>query len=434
MSKTLPEIAQQLKETNKKVQLIYAFNGSGKTRLSREFKELFTSKINNEEGGADDEPELARNRILYYSAFTEDLFYWDNDLENNAEMKLKIQPNKFTDWLIMLLRDLGEDGNIITNFQRYANDKVTPIFNEEYKYKGKDYNGKEVEITVPAFSEVTFQVASKPQELPESTNITSDDDSAVVEGKYERIKISKGEESSIVWSIFYTLLDQAISTLNETDATNRITNEFDQLEYVFIDDPVSSLDDSHLIELAVDVAMLIKSSAYINGEGLRFVITTHSPLFYNVLHNELNSDLYKKKPDGGKECIYKRGQSEKSRLDKKADGTFELQSSNDHPFSYHLFLMSELSEAIKTGQIKKYHFSFLRNILEKTSTFLGYKRWEDLLEKTAEGAPNPFANRIMNLSSHSAHAGEEVTDIEDKDKEKLDNLVKYLIKTYGFRK
>ena len=29
---------------NKKVQLIYAFNGTGKTRLSREFKELIAPK------------------------------------------------------------------------------------------------------------------------------------------------------------------------------------------------------------------------------------------------------------------------------------------------------------------------------------------------------------------------------------------------------
>ena len=40
MSKTLTEIAQQLKDSQKKVQLIYAFNGTGKTRLSREFKSL----------------------------------------------------------------------------------------------------------------------------------------------------------------------------------------------------------------------------------------------------------------------------------------------------------------------------------------------------------------------------------------------------------
>lgn len=179
----------------------------------------------------------------------------------------------------------------------------------------------------------------------------------------------------------YTLLQQVISTLNEQDATNRITRKFDALEYVFIDDPVSSLDDTHLIELAVDLADLIKRSYYFEGRGLRFVITTHSPLFYNVLHNELNNDL--KNPAEGKSptWLYKRDQSEKHRLVKNIDETFELFSSNDHPFSYHLFLLSEIREAIKNKQVRKYHFSFMRNILEKTATFLGYPRWEDLLIK-----------------------------------------------------
>ena len=33
MGKSLAEIAQELRESDKKVQLIYAFNGVGKTRL-----------------------------------------------------------------------------------------------------------------------------------------------------------------------------------------------------------------------------------------------------------------------------------------------------------------------------------------------------------------------------------------------------------------
>ena len=44
MGKTLTEIAQELKNSPKKVQLIYAFNGVGKTRLSRAFKELVSPK------------------------------------------------------------------------------------------------------------------------------------------------------------------------------------------------------------------------------------------------------------------------------------------------------------------------------------------------------------------------------------------------------
>ena len=138
MGQTLTEIAQQLKNANKKVQLIYAFNGMGKTRLSREFKKLIALENNNND---DEQVELARNKILYYNAFTEDLFYWDNDLESDAQPILKIQPNTFTDWV---LKDQGQDQNIITNFQRYTNDKLTPRFNQEYEIK--DNNGKEITV------------------------------------------------------------------------------------------------------------------------------------------------------------------------------------------------------------------------------------------------------------------------------------------------
>ena len=59
MSQTLTEVAQQLKDANKKVQLIYAFNGAGKTRLSREFKELVSPKNENGEEPEDDQRVLS---------------------------------------------------------------------------------------------------------------------------------------------------------------------------------------------------------------------------------------------------------------------------------------------------------------------------------------------------------------------------------------
>lgn len=432
MSKNLEEIAKQLDDANKKVQLIYAFNGSGKTRLSRAFKEFVASKNNGEQNSV--EVTLSRNKILYYNALTEDLFYWDNDLEADSEPKLKIQPNTFTDWLIDLLKELGEDGNIAANFQRYTGSNANPVFNEEYKKRIKDFSGKVVEITIPAFLEIVFQVAASAPERSNSTSDSAINEHPVVQGQYKTIKISKGEESNFIWSVFFTLLEQVVSTLDEPNVGDRVTDKFNNLEYVFIDDPVSSLDDSHLIALAVDLAGLIKRSAYTDGKGLKFVITTHSPLFYNVLHNELGNDLRRSNQDGTSSWIYKRSQSEKYRLKNKSDGGFELSASNDRPFSYHLFLLSELRSAVRDGQIKKYHFNFLRNILEKTATFLGYLRWEDLLEKTADGVPDPFANRILNLSSHSAHAGEEVAEIEDSDKERLAQLVSFLSDTYRFKK
>ena len=392
MGKKLTEIAQQLRDADKKVQLIYAFNGTGKTRLSREFKQLIAPKANGDEEA--DQAELSRNKILYYNALTEDLFYWDNDLELDAEHKLKIQPNSFTDWV---LKDQGQDRNIITNFQRCASNKLTPRFNEEYKVKVKD----DKEITVKAFSEVTF-------------SMERGDDAHL-----RNLKISKGEESNFIWSIFYALLEQVIGILNVPEPEDRETDDFNQLEYVFIDDPVSSLDENHLIELAVDLAQLIKS----NGSTVKFIITTHNPLFYNVLHNEFNSD------DGD----YKKNWFNKYRMTKLDDGTYQLVNQpNDSPFSYHLYLKSELEKVIESGQLSKYHFNFLRNILEKTSTFLGYKKWGDLLPKNDDGKTNPYEARIINISSHSKHAGEEVADLTEDDKRVLCYLVNQINTTYRF--
>ena len=110
MGQDLREIAQTLQDQtrNKKVQLIYAFNGVGKTRLSREFKELIAPKNEDE----NEEPI----KVLYYNAFTEDLFYWDNDLEADENRKLLIRPNNFTN---CILKDQGQENNIITYFQKY---------------------------------------------------------------------------------------------------------------------------------------------------------------------------------------------------------------------------------------------------------------------------------------------------------------------------
>lgn len=141
MSKTLRDIAEQLQASRKKVQLIYAFNGTGKTRLSREFKQLIAPKDNELDDGTSTIPSSSRDKILYYNAFTEDLFFWDNDLTEDGEPKLKIQPNTFTNWV---LKDQGQDRNIVSNFQRYAGQKLTPRFNEEYLKDDSDPTSKVV--------------------------------------------------------------------------------------------------------------------------------------------------------------------------------------------------------------------------------------------------------------------------------------------------
>lgn len=390
MGQTLTDIAQTLRDTDKKVQLIYAFNGVGKTRLSREFKELIDPKAVDE---AEEEVDK-KVKVLYYNAFTEDLFYWDNDLDEDKNRKLIIQPNNFTDWV---LKDQGQERNIVTHFQHYTSNKLSPRFNEEYRTKDKDNK----DITIRSYSEITFSIERGNDE------------------KTDNIKISKGEESCFIWCVFYSLLEEVVEVLNVAEEADRETDQFNDLEYVFIDDPVSSLDDNHLIELAVNLAELIKSST----SKVKFVITTHNPLFYNVLYNEFNNS--------DKRYGYKPKHSKKLRLEKNEDGTYLLEEqSEDSPFSYHLFLLSELEKATKAGEIKKYHYNFLRQILEKTSTFLGYSGWKQLLPHDSQEA---YYNRIINLCSHGKHAGEETSLIDDNDKRVLSFLLNSIKTTCHFR-
>ncbi|WP_241116642.1 AAA family ATPase [Achromobacter xylosoxidans] len=380
MGKTLPEIAEQLKGANKKVQLIYAFNGTGKTRLSREFKKLIAPKDDSD--GEGDQVELSRNKILYYNAFTEDLFYWDNDLEEDAEPKLRIQPNTFTDWV---LKDQGQDLNVITTFQRYTNDKLTPRFNTERTEKDKD--GKDA--TIRAFSEVTFSM-----ERGDATHSGN-------------LKISKGEESNFIWSIFFCLLEQVIGVLNVAEPADRETDQFNNLEYVFIDDPVSSLDENHLIQLAVALAQLIKSSA----SDIKFIVSTHSQSFYNVIYNEV----------GVKSGLIL------SRFD---DGTFALEEKfgdSNKSFSYHLHIKNLIEQAVAEKNVQRYHFALLRNLYEKTASFLGFRSWTDLLP----GDKRAYANRIMHFYTHNTLSVEQIAEPTPPEKEMVARLMENL-NTFGY--
>lgn len=371
MGKMLIDIAQQLKDANKKVQLIYAFNGTGKTRLSREFKQLIAPK---EEGDSVSSSELADKKILYYSAFTEDLFYWDNDLGLDAEPKLKIQPNAFTKWV---LEEQGQDQSIITTFQRYTSEKLTPQFSAD-------------------FSSVSFSF--------ERGNTRQE----------PHIKISKGEESNFIWSFFNALLELVISELNIPEVTDRSTDVFNNLTYVFVDDPVSSLDENHLIELAVNVAGLIKSSR----SDLKFIITTHSPLFYNVLHNEL--DLSKKGKNEG--CYL---------LERHEDGTFELtvkHGDSNKSFSYHLHLKQIIEQAIVDNRVERFHFTLLRNLYEKTASFLGYPKWSELLPEDKQ----LYLSRIINFTSHNTLSNEAVAEPTQAEKAIVKLLLEHLKSNYGY--
>jgi broad-specificity NMP kinase len=62
---------------HKKFILLYGYNGTGKTRLSGAFKDL--GKQVNDEG------ETTQRDTLYFNAYAEDLFSWNNDLEKDRK-------------------------------------------------------------------------------------------------------------------------------------------------------------------------------------------------------------------------------------------------------------------------------------------------------------------------------------------------------------
>lgn len=325
---------------------------------------------------------------MYYSSFTEDLFYWDNDLEHDSKIKLNIHPNAFTNWVFI---EQGLELKVTENFQRYTNARLTPNFNQEYTIKNKDGH----DIIIPAFSEVTFSYE------------TGDNN------RQDYIKISKGEESNFIWSIFYTLIEEVIQIRNQIE--NRQTNKFDDIEYIFIDDPVSSLDENHLIELSVNLAKLIKFSDF-NNNNIKFIITTHNSIFYNILYHELSL-------------------TEGFLLEKYENNSFFLETKrggSNSAFYYHIHLKQTLETAISNNMIEKYHFVLLRNLYEKTASFLGYRNWSDLLPDN--DSRHSYYSRIMNFSSHSSLANETSIYLTDAEKNIVGYLLNDLTDRYNFFK
>jgi ABC-type multidrug transport system ATPase subunit len=144
----------------------------------------------------------------------------------------------------------------------------------------------------------------------------------------------------------------------------------------------------------------------------QLVVTTHSPLFYNVLFNELN----------GKTCYM---------LDRFEDGSFALTEKpgdSNKSFSYHLHLKRTIEQAIADNKIEKYHFTLLRNLYEKTASFLGYPKWSELLPDDKQ----LYLSRIINFTSHSTLSNETVAEPTQAEKATVKLLLDHLKSNYGF--
>ncbi len=318
---------------NNSASIIFSFNGAGKTRLSNEF-----SNLNNAEENL---------KVLCYNAFFEDYFSWDNE-----NCILKLNPS----WIRDLIKSQELEKQIINNFNNTLNTKIEPYFDLE---KG----------------EITF-------------NIPTGDETA-----QENIKISRGEESTFIWIVFYTILELAIDSLNAKEE-DRPTDFFNHLKYIIIDDPVSSLDDTRLITLAVTLIGLIKEY---KEKNLKFLITTHHALFYNIFYCSFKFENFKRN----------------TKILSKDNFKFKLDKMKDSPFSYHHDVIVKIQKAVNSDSIEKYHFNLFRALLEKTSSFLGLGNFENCIT----GDKKEEIKRLLHSYSHNKLVETEFKELPNEHKD-----------------
>ena len=174
--------------------LVFAYNGTGKTRLSYDFAHY---------GRGEDSP----HHTLYYNAYTEDLFTWDNDIENdteNRQYKLKINKNSA---LIQGLAGYDFTADLHKYLQTFTDidfkfhyEKIEKENEEDAESEEDVENEKEAEIP-------TYVVFSKNTKYIQELN----GEQVLIEEPIENIKISRGEERLFVWCFFRCILDQVVS-------------------------------------------------------------------------------------------------------------------------------------------------------------------------------------------------------------------------------
>jgi hypothetical protein len=362
----LPDLAAHLRKelASKKFILLYAYNGTGKTRLSTIFKNL---------GKVSDEPDT-----LYFNAFTEDLFSWDNDLKEDRERKLKINPESR---FITSLWEIEMDTRIRPILSRYTDfDFRIDTDKWEVVFSRKVPNPNYVEDAEP--------------QTEERTKIET------------HIKVSRGEENIFIWCFFLAVVQLAIDGIEA----------YSWVKYIYIDDPISSLDEHNAITVANHLAYLLKTQ----GSHLKTVISTHHTLFFNVLYNEFREESRNKKAS---QYFLSRD---------KQPGSYVIRETSETPFFHHVAALAELYEADQSGKLFTHHFNMLRSILEKTASFHGYRHFSACIKKDADDEDGLLHQRLINILSHGGYSLYEPQEMLEDNKNYFRKVLHDFINRYPF--
>ena len=379
----LPELAEHLrtvlaKKAQKKPDkspfvLLYAFNGTGKTRLSTAFKDL--RKEVNKNG------EVQNHDTLYFNAFTEDLFLWDNDLENDEHRTLKLNvASRFFDGL----HDLEIENRIRLLLDRYAD------FDFKINF---------------AFDERTGNINSAAVTF--SRKVLSGEGEDERTDEVDGIKISRGEENIFVWCFFLVFLQLALDG----------AETYKWVEHVYIDDPISSLDEHNAIVVGNHLVQLYREAQ----RPIKTVVSTHHALFYNVLYYEVRNHL-----GGASQYILKR--------DPGTDGYLLDKQTGDTPQFYHVAALADLWLVAQRGQAKTFHFNILRTILEKTALFLGHRHFSECIKKADNDADGILHQRFLDLLSHGKYSMYEPTEMGDDTKDYFLTILEGFVEHHPFNR
>ena len=356
--------------------LLYAFNRTGKTRLSMAFKDEGKRKNRKNPTGTPD--------TLYFNAFTEDLFVWENDLEGDSVRRLQLNERSS---FFNAMTELALDETIAQYLYRYADFEFDFIYKEveqgEEKLFKADY--------------VSFR-----------------------KGEQTNIKVSRGEQNLFIWCVFMAICERMLD--------GHVS--YQSKKYLYIDDPISSLDDSNAISVACDLAKLLRRAATrTDGTGvaapIKVIFSSHHALFFNVMCNEVGRRI-----EGQPKVTHKRYFLHRP----NAEGAYTLQATEDTPFFHHVAILAELQRAAdpRNGKLYTFHFNALRNVMEKTSSFFGHSSMAFCLKALDNEEDRALFNRALNLLSHGAYAIHEPTEMGEDNKELFRRILREFITKFEF--
>ncbi len=372
--------------------LVFAYNGTGKTRLSYDFAHYGRK-------------ENAPQHTLYYNAYTEDLFTWDNDFENNTEHHLLINQNS------SLIQGLAGYA-LSVKLRKYL--QVFADIDFEFHY---DEGNEEIP---------DYVVFSKKIKQRVKINGVFNE----IEDEVENIKISRGEERLFVWCFFRCILDQVIEG----------NIAYKDIEYIYIDDPMSSLDDNNVIAFAEQLYSMIRQQLKQETDAqkagkedfrrIKFVVSSHHALFFHTMLHGLIGDK-------------KLGRFYLSRNKLTNQLVLKDMSDNNSPFYYNVAMMSEIKKAIETDKLYTFHFTVLRSVMEKIKEFFGHRDFTVILEgitykgetydQTAFSQDEliEFYSRLVNVLTHQGSMFTPALMNED-NKELATAIFNHLVSKYHF--